>query len=80
MGMRSAALIVIVLLAACGTTPRVRATGADAAGVTYEFPDDLAKEAARRATLYCANLGRGAVLQEMTHRPDGAVVASYECR
>ncbi len=53
---------------------------ADAQGVTFEFPTDRQEEATRQAMLYCANLGRGAVLKST--RPEGGddSIAVYDCR
>lgn len=77
---RAVALSAFCLLAACSATPTVRATSAGAEGVTYEFPADRQGDALRQAMLYCANLGRGAVLKDNRLEPDGLAVAAYECR
>ncbi|HWI26513.1 MAG TPA: hypothetical protein VN668_06045 [Stellaceae bacterium] len=79
MGWRAVVLILLAALAACDS-PRLQATSDGTRGVTYAFPADLASKAARQATLYCANLGRSAVLQGTKHEEDGRVVASYDCR
>jgi hypothetical protein len=70
----------LLLLAACGSISTVRSTSADGQGVTFEFPADHQDEATRQAMLYCANLGRGAVLKST--RPEGGDgrVAIYDCR
>jgi len=52
--------------------------GAD--GVTYEFPLGRQDEARRQAMLYCANLGRVAVLRALQPEPDGLASAAYDCR
>lgn len=73
-------MLALLLVAACGTTSTVRARSADGQGVTFEFPVVRQDEATRQAMLYCANLGRGAVLKSI--RPEGGddAVAVYDCR
>jgi hypothetical protein len=75
-----AAAAVLCLLAGCATTSSVRAMSAGADGVTYEFPLGRQDEARRQAMLYCANLGRIAVLRALQPQPDGLVSAAYDCR
>lgn len=77
---RAAALLLLPLVAACGGMSKVQATIATADGVTYQFPADQQDEATRQAMLYCANLGRTAVLKSA--KPDGSdlTVAVYDCR
>lgn len=77
---KAAALGLLCLLVACSEMPAVRATSADAGGVTYEFPTDRQQAAQRQATLYCANLGRAAVLKDSRIEAGGLAVATYECR
>lgn len=77
---RGAALIALCLVAACSMAPTVRATRADAQGVAYEFPLDRRAEATRQASLYCANLGRAAVLKHIEIGADDRATAAYECR
>lgn len=77
---RGAAPIALCLLAACAMAPAVRATRAGARGVTYEFPVDRRVEATRQASLYCANLGRAAVLKHIEVGANDRATAAYECR
>jgi hypothetical protein len=77
---RGASLIALCLLAACSVAPAVRATRAGAQGVTYEFPLGRRAEATREASLYCANLGRAAVLKHIEIGADDRATAAYECR
>ena len=79
--MRKMAIMPLLLVVvACGSMSSVRAMDAHAQGVTFEFPTDRQEEATRQAMLYCANLGRGAVLKST--KPDGGdlTVAAYDCR
>jgi hypothetical protein len=80
MVMRVVAVAVLCLVAGCGTTSNVRAMSAGADGVTYEFPLGQQDEARRQAMLYCANLGRVAVLRALQPQPDGLASAAYDCR
>jgi hypothetical protein len=72
--------VLLPLLAACASMSMVRATSADAQGVTFEFPPDRQEEATRQAMLYCANLGRSAVLESTRSEGGGISVAVYDCR
>jgi hypothetical protein len=78
--LRAVAAAVLCLLAGCTTTSSVRAMSAGADGVTYEFPLARQDEARRQAMLYCANLGRIAVLRALQPQPDGLASAAYDCR
>jgi hypothetical protein len=78
--MRSIAILSLLLLAACGSLSPVRAMRADAKGVTFEFPAERQDDAARQAMLYCANLGRGAVLESSRPAGDDGRIATYGCR
>jgi hypothetical protein len=78
--MRKAIAALVLLLAACSSLPMVRATSADAQGVTFEFPAGRQDEATRQAMLYCANLGRTAVLKSTGVEGSDAAIAAYECR
>jgi hypothetical protein len=80
MVLRAVAAAVLCLLAGCNTTSSVRAMRAGADGVTYEFPLGRQDEAKRQAMLYCANLGRVAVLSAVRPEPDGLASAAYDCR
>jgi hypothetical protein len=74
------ALAAFLLVAGCDAAPVVRATSAAAGSVSYEFPAGRQDEAQRQAMLYCANLGRTAVLKEIKRAEDGFPTASYACR
>ena len=79
--MRKMAMMPLLLVVvACGSMSSVRAMSADAQGVTFEFPADRQEEATRQAMLYCANLGRGAVLKSTTPEGGDDRVAVYDCR
>ena len=75
---RSAGLAVL-LLAGC-SAPGPRAVSAGPEGVAFEVPADRQEEATRQAMLYCANLGRSAVLAEVRAAAAGVSIARYECR
>jgi hypothetical protein len=77
---RAGALLLLLLATACSVVSRVQATVATADGVTYQFPADQQDEATRQAMLYCANLGRGAVLESAKPDGGGLTVATYDCR
>ncbi len=78
--LKAAAVLALFLVAGCGTISAVRATRADATGVTFEFPVGRQDEATHQAMLYCANLGRGAVLKSTKPEGSDAAVAVYDCR
>ena len=69
----------LLLLVTCGVMPRVHALRADADGVTFEFPLAQRDEAARQAMLYCANLGRSAVLRSAQPQSGSFTIAMYDC-
>lgn len=69
-------LVLLALLAGCAAMPAVRAVEATGDAVTYEYPAGERDEAQRRATLYCANLGRTAVLRRVLREG----LAEFECR
>jgi hypothetical protein len=52
--------------------------GAD--GVIYQFPSDRQEEATREAMLYCANLGRAAILKRVELGAEGLATGVYQCR
>lgn len=79
MSRAGAVSLLALLLTGCGT-PEVRAVETGAGGVTYEFPLDRRAEAMREAMLYCANLGRTAVLRQVTEKGDKDGVAAFDCR
>jgi hypothetical protein len=80
MARRAAALIALCLVVACSVVPSLRATSAGADGVSYEFPADRRADATREAALYCANLGRVAVLKGIEIDADGRARAAFACR
>ena len=77
---RAAALPLLFLVAGCGGISRVQAMVATADGVTYQFPADQQDEATRQAMLYCANLGRSAMLKSAKRDGGDLTVAVYDCR
>lgn len=78
--LRLAGPLLLALLSACGATPSVRAVEVTPDGVVYAFPDNGEDLARRQATLYCANLGRGAALQSVKRDGNGARIAVFDCR
>lgn len=74
------AALLPALLAACSATPRVRALTATPDGVSFAFPAGRQDEATHEAMLYCANLGRDAVLRGVEHAEDGSSTAAFDCR
>jgi hypothetical protein len=77
---RGAALLLLALLAACAAAPELRAVAADAGSVTYRYAAGKRDEAERQAALYCANLGRTAVLRRVISEEGAGGVAEFECR
>lgn len=75
-----AAVLPILLVANCGTASRVQATIATADSVSYQFPAGQQDEAMHQAMLYCANLGRSAVLRSVQPADGGLSVGTYDCR
>jgi hypothetical protein len=71
---------VLLVLADCSAAPSVRAVSAGPDGVAFEIAADRQEEATRQAMLYCANLGRSAILAEVKPEADGARIARYDCR
>lgn len=74
------ALLPLALLAACSVMPRVRAVTAAPDGVIFEFPVDQQAEATRQAMLYCANLGRTAMLNGVKSEGSGFSIGMFDCR
>jgi hypothetical protein len=77
---RRARLAALLLLAGCSAAPDVRAVGAGPDSVAFEVAADRQDEATRQAMLYCANLGRSAVLSGVEPAGDGSSIATYVCR
>jgi hypothetical protein len=75
---RGVAPLLLALLASCAASSleAVTATGDE---IVFAYTADRAAEAQRQASLYCANLGRGARLRQAT-REDDRSVATFECR
>jgi hypothetical protein len=67
-------------MAACSTLPPLTAVRATPDEVTFEYVDGRADEAARQASLYCANLGRSANLRQVTREAGDADLAVFDCR
>jgi hypothetical protein len=78
---RPAGLAALLLLGGCSGAPGVRAVSAEPDGVAFEVAPGRQEEATRQAMLYCANLGRGALLAEETpSATPGLSIARYDCR
>jgi hypothetical protein len=77
---RRARLAALLLLGGCSAAPDVRAVSAGPDSVAFEVAKDRQEDATRQAMLYCANLGRSAVLAEVTPAAAGISIAHYECR
>jgi hypothetical protein len=77
--MSRAVPLLLVFLASCAAASSLEAVTATADGVVFGYSGDRAADAARRAALYCANLGRGASLRQVTQE-SGHSVATFECR
>jgi hypothetical protein len=77
---RRLGLLLLALLSACSAAPALRAVEVMPNGVAYAYPDNEEDVAKRQATLYCANLGRGAALQGVKRDGNGARVAVFDCR
>ncbi|HET7594980.1 MAG TPA: hypothetical protein VFK49_05960 [Stellaceae bacterium] len=73
-------LLLAPLAAACGATPPLEAVRATPDGVTFAYGDGRADDAARQASLYCANLGRSAHLREVTQDGGADLLAVFDCR
>jgi hypothetical protein len=78
--MRLFRLAAVLLLGGCGAMSGVRAVSDGPDGVSFAFPADRQDEATRQAMLYCANLGRTAVLRGVEPAGDGSSIAAYDCR
>jgi hypothetical protein len=68
-----------LILAGCAAEVSVEVVSSSATSVTFRFRRDAANEAARRAALYCANLGRTAELRDIGRRGD-ETAATFDCR
>jgi len=77
---KAAVLLPVLFVAACAAVSRVEATTATADGVTYQFPADQQGEATHQAMLYCANLGRNAVLRSAEPEDGDLILGVYDCR
>jgi len=76
---RPAGLAALLLIGGCSASS-VRAVSAGPDGVAFEVAADRQEEAARQAMLYCANLGRIAVLAKTRSAADEVNIARYDCR
>lgn len=72
-------LLLAPLVAACGATPPLEAVRATPDGVTFAYGEGRADDAARQASLYCANLGRSAHLREVTRDGDDRTITRFVC-
>ncbi len=73
-------LLLPAVLASCGSVEPLHAVAATADGVTFEYAGDRQVEAAKRATLYCANLGRNAMPRDIRHDGGDLSIAVFDCR
>ena len=73
-------LLMLTPLAACSAVPPVEAVRATPDEVTFAYGDGGADTVARQAALYCANLGRQAVLRDVKRESDDLSVSVFDCR
>jgi hypothetical protein len=73
-------LLLLAPLAACGAAPPLEAVRATPDEVTFAYGDGRADDAARQASLYCANLGRAAALRNLTRVSGADTLAVFDCR
>ena len=76
---RRAAGFALLLLAACSNGPELRAVEATGQTLSLAFAGNHLAEARRDAALYCANLGRSAMLRDVSDN-GGVTVAAFDCR
>jgi hypothetical protein len=72
-------LLVLALLAACGAVSSLEAVRATPDEVTFAYGDGRADDAARQASLYCANLGRTARRREVTRDGGDRSIIRFAC-
>jgi len=77
--MRRFLSLVLLLLAGCSDAPPLRAVEATGDRLALSFAGDHLADARRDAALYCANLGRSAVLREVSEHGD-FTTAAFDCR
>lgn len=77
--MRRSLSLILLLVAACREAPPLRAVEATGDRLALAFAGDHLAEARRDAALYCANLGRSAVLRELSEQGD-VTTAAFDCR
>lgn len=73
-------LLLLAPMVACSALSPLKAVRATPDEVAFEYGNDRADDAARQASLYCANLGRSASLREVTREAGAANLAVFECR
>jgi len=73
-------LLLLASLVACSATPPLEAVRATPDGVTFAYGEGRAGDAARQASLYCANLGRSAQLREVAQDGGADLLAVFDCR
>ena len=71
--------LLLALLAACGAQEPLEALNATPDDVTFAYGDGRADDAARQASLYCANLGRSARLRGVTRDRGDRSTARFAC-
>jgi hypothetical protein len=77
--MRRIAGLVLCFLAACRAGPELRSVEATGDRLSLAFAGDHLADAKRDAALYCANLGRSAVLRDVSDSA-GVTIAAFDCR
>jgi hypothetical protein len=73
-------LLLLAPMAACSALSPLRAVRATPDEVAFEYSDDRAEDAARQASLYCANLGRSASRRQLMREADALNLAVFDCR
>ncbi len=73
-------LLLLAPMAACGALSPLKAVRATPDEVAFEYGGDRVDDAARQASLYCANLGRATGLRKVTHEAGALSLAVFDCR
>ncbi|HEX9490157.1 MAG TPA: hypothetical protein VF930_07720 [Stellaceae bacterium] len=73
-------LLLLAPMAACSALSPLKAVRATPDELAFEYADDRAGDAARQASLYCANLGRSASLRQVTREAGAVSLAVFDCR
>jgi hypothetical protein len=73
-------LLLLAPMAACSALSPLKAVRATPDEVAFEYSGDHADDAARQASLYCANLGRSASRRQVTREAGVLSLAVFDCR